>query len=193
MFSQTATHSTLLARLADVHDPSAWTEFHDRYCELVRTFCRVRGLQPADADDVLQDVMLSLSKSMPGFRYDPSKGKFRSYLKTVVMHAISKKACQNNPAHRLSDVGSQALPQDDDDSLWEAQWRQYHLRRALRIVETEYSHLDRQAFERYAMSGEDVKSVAEALGMSVDHVYQAKSRIARRIGELIRAQVEEEG
>ncbi len=193
MYSQTATHSTLLARLADIHDSAAWTEFHDRYHELVRVFCRVRGLQAADADDVLQDVMLSLSKAMPGFRYDPAKGKFRSYLKTVVMHAISKKACQNSGAQRLSDVGSQALPKDDEEAQWEAQWRQYHLRRALRIVETEYSHLDRQAFERYAMAGEEVKSVAEALGMSVDAIYQAKSRIARRIGEVIRAQVEEEG
>jgi RNA polymerase sigma-70 factor (ECF subfamily) len=193
MLSQTATHATLLARLADGHDSGAWAEFHDRYAELVQRCCRVRGLQPADRDDVLQEVLLSLSKSMPGFRYDPSKGKFRSYLKTVVMHAISRKACQNSPAYRLSDVGSQAHPDGDDESLWEGEWRQYHLRRALKVVESEYSHLDRQAFERYALGGEEVRSVAEALGMSIDHVYQAKSRIARRIGELIRAQVEEEG
>jgi RNA polymerase sigma-70 factor (ECF subfamily) len=138
--------------------------------------------------------MLSLSKAMPAFRYDPAKGKFRSYLKTVVLHAASKKACQNKPALRLSDVGSQALPGDgDEEALWEAQWRQYHLRRALRTVESEYSHPDRQAFERYALNGEEAREVAEALGMSVNQVYQAKSRIARRIGELVQAQVEEEG
>jgi RNA polymerase sigma factor (sigma-70 family) len=193
MLSQTATHTTLLARLADSRDAGAWADFHDRYAELVRRCCRVRGLQPADCDDVLQDVLLSLSKSMSGFRYDPAKGKFRSYLKTVVMHAIAKKACQKAPAQPLSDVRSQALPEEDDEALWEAQWRQYHLRRALSVVESEYSHQDRQAFERYALLGEEVGSVAEALGMSTDHVYQAKSRIARRIGDLVRAQVEEEG
>jgi RNA polymerase sigma-70 factor (ECF subfamily) len=194
MLSQTATHATLLARLADSHDPAAWAEFHQRYAGLVRSFCRIRGLQASDCDDVLQDVMLALSKAMPGFRYDPAKGKFRSYLKTVVMHAISKKACQNNPARRLSDIGSQALPADDDsEAQWEGQWRQYHLRRALAVVESEFSQQDRLVFERYGLAGEEAQGVARAMGMSVDQVYQAKSRIARRIGELVRAQVEEEG
>ena len=126
--------------------------------------------------------MFSLSKSMPGFRYDPTKGQVPlTTSRPNVMHAISKKACQTGVASRLSDVGSQSLPSGEEDAQWEAQWRQYHLRRALTVVETEYSHLDRQAFERYALGGEEVKAVAEALNMSIDHVYQAKSRIARRI------------
>lgn len=82
------THISLLARLSGGEDPLAWTEFCHRYGELIRNFCRAQHLQPADCDDVLQDVLMSLTKSMPRFEYDPSRGKFRSYLKTITLHAI---------------------------------------------------------------------------------------------------------
>ncbi len=194
MLSYTATHTTLLARLADSQDPGAWVEFVNRYEELVRRFCRVRGVNEADTDDVLQDVLVSLTKAMPGFQYDPAKGKFRSYLKTVVVHAIARKSRQNPAAARLSDIGTAASPAEaSEEAQWESEWRRHHLRRALRVIEAEFSHTDRQAFERNALRGESAAHVAEALGISVDHVYQAKSRIARRVSALVHAQVEEEG
>ncbi|HYE62176.1 MAG TPA: sigma-70 family RNA polymerase sigma factor [Phycisphaerales bacterium] len=194
MLSHSATQSILLARLADSQDPTAWAEFVERYADLIRRFCHLRGLSDADTEDTLQDVLLSLTKSMPGFRYDPSKGKFRSYLKTVVVHAISKKLLQNPRHARLSAVGSTGTPADEaDEALWESEWRQYHLRRALKTIEAEFSHSDRQAFERNALRGEPAQNVADALNISVDSVYQAKSRISRRLSALIRQQVEEEG
>lgn len=194
MLSHSATQSLLLSRLADGQDPTAWAEFVDRYADLIRRFCQLRGLTDADTEDTLQDVLLSLTKSMPGFRYDPSKGKFRSYLKTVVVHAISKKLAQNPRHARLASVGSSSSPTDlTEEALWESEWRQYHLRRALKVIEAEFSHADRQAFERNALRGEPAQQVATALNISVDSVYQAKSRISRRLSALIREQVEEEG
>lgn len=194
MLSYTQTHSTLLARLGDSQDTAAWSEFVARYEDLIRRFCRGRGVTEADTDDILQDVLVSLTKSMPGFQYDPAKGKFRSYLKTIVIHAIGRKARQNPGAIRLSDVGTAASPEAEaEEAQWEMEWRQHHLRRALRVIETEFSQLDRQAFEKNALRGESAQQVAQALGISVDHVYQAKSRIARRISALVLAQVEEEG
>ena len=66
MSAQLTTHTTLLARLAKGDDSSAWQEFNDRYGQLIRGFARRRGLQPADCDDVAQEVLLGLSKAMPG-------------------------------------------------------------------------------------------------------------------------------
>ena len=83
-----STHTSLLARLSDGVDPSAWKEFHDRYSDLILGFAHRYGLQSADRDDVAQEVLLSLSKAMEGFTYDPAKGKFRSYLKTVTLRTI---------------------------------------------------------------------------------------------------------
>lgn len=195
MYSNTATHTTLLLRLAQ-EDLGAWSEFCSRYGELIRAFCIRRGLQPADIEDVQQDVLISLTKSMPGFQYDPAKGKFRSYLRTVVSHAISRRFRQN-PGHAgLSQIdGSRAeVPgESDEDEHWEVEWRQHHLRLAMKMIHSEFNDNDWAAFEAYALEGKDAKELAASLGLSIDAVYQAKSRILRRLTQVIEVQVAEEG
>lgn len=146
-------------------------------------------------EDVRQDVLLSLSKAMPNFEYDPAKGLFRSYLKTVVMRAISRRMCQNTAPVTLSAVGEPAgrAGAEDEDAAWEEEWRQYHFRRAMSTIENEFGEKDRQAFSLYALAGRDAAGVARDLAMSVDSVYQAKSRIMKRLATLIGGQVAEEG
>ncbi len=195
VFAQTTTHVSLLARLHDGKDTAAWREFCDRYEELIRGFARRQGVVGSDADDVVQDVMLSLTKAMPGFNYDASKGKFRSYLKTIVVHAISARSRQNPRVSALGE-GTQTAPAAPDgggQEPWEAEWRQYHLRQAMKAVRAEFKASDLAAFEGYVNAGRDPSSVARELGMSVDSVYQAKSRILRKLSETIARQVEEEG
>lgn len=195
MYAQTTTHGTLLARLNGGGDTAAWREFCDRYEELIRAFARRRGLSAVDCDDVLQDVMLALTKSMPGFRYDPGKGKFRSYLKTVTLHALLRRSRQNSNAAPL-EVGDGSVSraiEDETEETWETEWRQYHLRTAMKAVRAEFNAADLDAFERYAVNGEDAASVARTLGLSVDQVYQAKSRVLKRLSQVIAHQVEEEG
>lgn len=196
MYSQTATHSTLLARVRDAGDTGAWVEFCSRYGELIRGFCKRQGLQPSDIDDVQQDVLLALTKVMPKFEYDAAKGTFRGYLKTAVLHAIYRKSCQKRGETRLPDIEETtrvAAGDSQADIHWEAQWRQYHLSRAMRLIDAEYSITDREAFEQYAVAGRAATAVAADLGVSADSVYQAKSRIMRRLAELIEQQVQEEG
>lgn len=195
MHAQTTTHITLLARLSDRGDALAWREFCDRYEELIRGFARRQGVKITDWDDVVQDVMLALTKALPGFAYDPSKGKFRSYLKTITLHAIFRRSRQNPGATPLgSSDGSNIGPSDDEgEETWEAEWRQYHLRVAMRSIKPEFNPDDLAAFQAYAISGQDAATVASQLGMSVDAVYQAKSRILRRLSQTIAQQVAEEG
>lgn len=196
MYTQTATHATLLARLSDGSDATAWQEFHARYAELIHRFARGRGLQASDCDDILQDVLLSLSKSMPEFRYDPTKGKFRSYLKTVVLHAISKRIRQSRASTSLETLGDAVHESSSDPSaeeLWEMEWRQHHVRHAMKIMETEFKGTDLEAFRRCALQDHEPASVARELEISVDSVYQAKSRILKRLSAVIGAQVADEG
>ncbi len=196
VLAQTTTHISLLARLSGGSDQTAWAEFSDRYQELIRSFARRQGLGPHDQDDVVQDVMLALTRAMPGFAYDPTKGKFRSYLKTVTLHAIFRRSRQKPGAASLGDVSTASgTPEARDraEDAWEAEWRSYHLRMAMRSIKAEFSPSDIEAFDAYVGAGTPAEQAAADLGISVDRVYQAKSRILRRMGELIAAQVEEEG
>lgn len=196
MLAQTTTHGTLLARLSGGNDASAWGEFLDRYGDLIRRFAVRRGMQAADADDVTQDVLMSLTRSMPGFRYDPAKGKFRSYLKTAVLRAVIKKNRQKPGEVKIGDVEAAVTRALDDatiDEVWEVEWRQYHLRQAMRAIDVEFNATDRAAFAQYAVDGRPAQETADALDVSVEQVYQAKSRILKRVRQLIEQQIRDEG
>jgi RNA polymerase sigma-70 factor (ECF subfamily) len=189
------THATLLARLSDSTDTRAWREFCDRYGELIRTYARRRGLQPADCEDVLQEVLLGLSRAMPGFEYDPERGRFRGYLKTFVSRAVN---------HRLRQVyaaaGQQSMEEADagpgedaHTAVWEDEWRAYHLRQAWQAVGGELSTRHRLAFEALLLDGRDARETAELFEMTLDQVYQIKSRGLRRLSEQIQEQIRDEG
>ncbi len=195
---QYTTCATLLARLADGQDPVAWRDFCERYGRLIDGFARRRGLQAADRDEVVQEVLTALSRALPGFHYDPARGMFRAYLKTATIRAIGHFFRQKRGERLLGDDGleAQVAAQTRDhaiDAHWEAEWRQYHLSLAMRTISVEFSEQDLAAFRGYALEENGAAATAERLGLSVDQVYQAKSRILKRLGELVRAQVEDEG
>lgn len=196
MFAQSTTHGTLLARVADGTDPAAWREFCDRYSDLIRGFATRQGLQPADCDDVVQESLVSLTKAMPGFQYDPSRGKFRSYIKTVVLHAIFKNSRQKEGQAALGDIEQLAHTASEDETVeqaWDSEWRAYHLRLAMSVIESEFNKSDRAAFQMYAVEDCDARETATKLGMSIEQVYQAKARVLRRLSEIIEQQVADEG
>jgi DNA-directed RNA polymerase specialized sigma24 family protein len=71
------TRATLLARLRDPADADAWREFTRLYAGVVYGFARRRGLQDADAADLMQDVLRSVAGHVGPLEYDPARGRFR--------------------------------------------------------------------------------------------------------------------
>ncbi len=192
-----STHVSLLARLKEQGDATAWAEFDDRYRELLFRFARTRGLQPADADDVTQEVLAAAHEALPEFDYDPARGRFRGWLRTAVVRAVGKRLRPGadalaRPGTEPFDEGARAVDPDLDHDF-EIEWRHYHLRLATAKVRLEFNARDLAAFEACALEGRAAAEVATALGMSVDSVHQAKSRILRRVREHVAAQVAEEG
>ena len=194
--AQTTTHGTLLARVADPSDQAAWTDFCAQYEELIRAFARRQGVFGADADDVVQEVLLALTKALPGFEYSPAKCKFRSYLKTVVVRAIHRRREREGGFVALGSLEhkSDAGPGGDGlDEVWEEEWRQQHLRRALRRIESDFNAQDVRCFRAYVLEGENADAVAERMSVNVGQVYQVKHRMLSRLRDLIAEQVEDEG
>ena len=85
-----ATRPSLLMQLRDHADAEAWQTFALLYAPLVYGYCRKSGLQDADAADVTQEVLEHVSRSIRGFEYDPRKGRFRDWLRTVTRHRVSR-------------------------------------------------------------------------------------------------------
>ena len=191
--AQFTTHLSLLHRLSTGSDPEAWREFHDRYGLLIRGMARRQGLQDADCDEVVQDVLTALAQSMPGFQYDPKRGMFRAYLKTITVRKILARRRRVGEVVVTDDQLELATTDNRIDAMWESEWRQYHLRQALSVVETEFNAVDRAAFEAYAIRAESAAETAEKIGITTNQVYQAKSRILRRLERIIARQVHDEG
>src|SRR5436305_14581075 len=83
-----ATRASLLVRLRDGSDVGAWREFVHLYAPIIYGFARKRGLQDADAADLMQDVLRSVSTAMPRLEYDPIRGTFRGWLFTVTRNKV---------------------------------------------------------------------------------------------------------
>jgi len=189
--SRDQTRASLLARLSGDVDRAVWLEFFDQYADLILGFARRRGLQDQDCEDVLQNVLMSLVNAMPGFVYDQSKGRFRSYLLTVTRRAVYQQFRQKKAEFPLPLLEPSA-PQEQDDEVWEFEWRRYHVRKAMRTVEQEFSEKNVQAFTQYVLNGLPPQEVSSGLGVSIEQVYQAKSRILKRLSEIIEQQRREE-
>lgn len=193
-----STSATFIARLARGASQAEWYQFLARYGEPILSIARRHGLQQADCDDVLQDSMIEVTRSMKGF--DSSRGRFRNYLRQIVLRVTYRKVRQKyaesgqQPLDEHRIVGTRRLLAcEHGEDVWEDEWRRYHVRQALRTIESEFSELNRTAFMMCTAHGQSPQHVAELLGISVDQVYQAKSRILRRLHAVIELQVAEEG
>jgi RNA polymerase sigma-70 factor (ECF subfamily) len=185
------TRASMFDRLNDTEPArreTEWGRFRERYAPVVAGFARNLGVRPQDADDVIQDVFLGFFSVSEKFRYDPSKGRFRGYLKTVTVNAIRDRFGRRT---RLNEVPLPELP-DDAPALaeqWDKAWDEHVMRRAVEATRAEYAAHPKtfEAFNRYALNRQPAADVARDLGMNVDNVYQAKHRVM----ETLRAKVKQ--
>src|SRR6266550_1074236 len=82
------TRASLLERLKDLGDQTSWNEFYQTYRELIYSVARKAGLNETEAEDVVQDTVISVAKKMPGFTYDPAVDSFKGWLLTVTRWRI---------------------------------------------------------------------------------------------------------
>ncbi|MFQ5414532.1 MAG: RNA polymerase sigma factor [Phycisphaerae bacterium] len=184
------TRLSFLQRLQGRSNELSWAEFHDRYGELLYRFARGRGASHSDAEETVQEVEISLFKAIDKFQYDPRKGRFRGYLRTAVVRALARLAQQR--ANREVPLDPQTLDgitrQDaDDDAQWEREWRLHRLRWAFRSIANEFEPATLEAFRLCALAHRPVDETAKQLGISKASVYQAKSRVLKRLRERIDA------
>jgi RNA polymerase sigma factor (sigma-70 family) len=186
-----STHLTFLLRLRDRADKLSWQEFHERYGQLLYRYARGRGASHADAEDVVQEVEMYLFKAINDFEYDARKGRFRTYLRSAVVHALGRRASKQagQPAaldpQTLDYVSSEK--EASADARWEREWQLHRLRWAMQSIAGEFEPLTLRAFEMHVLGGRPVAETAGELGLSKASVYQARSRILKRLREQLAA------
>ncbi len=188
------TRPTLLRRLPDAGDEEAWRSFVETYGPLVFRFALRRGLQPSDAADLVQEVMLKVARNIGRFDYDPERGRFRGWLFTIAWRALIDRA---NRVKRRSEVSGDRIaettpdPTADAEALWDSEYRRSLLQRALPLVKPQFTESTWEAFRLTTLEGHGADETARQLGISVGSVYVARSRVTARLRERIR-QIEAE-
>lgn len=190
MTNSPTTRNSLLLRLRDGNDLLAWDQFVGLYAPLVYGFARRKGLQDADAADIAQDVMTSVAQQMRQWEYDSNRGSFRGWLFTIARNRL--KNWRASAARRMDGTGgdenqetiqtcAKTLPDDD----WDAEYAQHVFHWAAEIVKQLVSAQTWQAFALTAIDGRSGDDAATALSMSVGAVYLARSRVMKRLKELV--------
>jgi RNA polymerase sigma factor (sigma-70 family) len=195
------TRATLLARIKDGRDAEAWREFLSLYGPVVYGFARNRGLQDADAADLMQEVLRSVARNAEKMEYDPKRGTFRGWLYTVTRNKIYNFLTgQKNRPRASGDSGTHerldAVPdthEADPDAQWETEYRRQLSAKAMERVKHEFQPATWEAFWGTAVDGKPAADVGKTLKMSTGAVYVAKSRVIARLrDEVQRLEAESE-
>jgi len=184
------TSSSLLRRVQQ-HDSDAWDRLVHLYSPLIYDWCRQQGLQPVDAADVSQEVFCAVAGGIERFRHDRPGDSFRGWLWTVTRNKIrdffrgkGKREEARGGTEMLRQINE--LPDDEPDlSVGPAtsEVTSDPFRRAVELLKAEFEDRTWQAFWRVTVDQQPTADVADELGISVNAVRKAKSRVLRRMRE----------
>lgn len=193
--SSTETRNSLLLRLTDRRDVEAWEEFVSIYEPVVYRLARARGLQEADAKDVVQEVLLAISKAIEYWQPDPEKGRFRDWLYRIARNLIVNHLTRR--ATRASSPGGTDIWQlfnSQQDPLvepcpltqsYELEYRRELFRYAADQVKQRVRPKTWQAFQLLSIDQVPLAQVAAQLQMSEGAVLVAKCRVLSRLREIV--------
>jgi RNA polymerase sigma-70 factor (ECF subfamily) len=198
------TPASLLHRLKDPADGLAWSEFYLTYRDLIYSVARRAGLTELEASEVVQDTLISVSRKIPGFSYDPSKDSFKGWLLTVTRWRIRDQLERRAQAAKQEHARSASVPGGQDTrtatierlpdsatvdlaAVWEEEWEAHLLQAALARVKRQAHPQHYQIYHLHAILGQSTREVARALNVSTAQVYLGK----HRVGNLIKKEVRE--
>jgi RNA polymerase sigma-70 factor (ECF subfamily) len=179
------TSASLLQRVRERNDAAGWERLVGLYTPLIRTWVGRHVPQPGDADDVVQQVFAVVVARLPQFVHNGRPGAFRCWLRSItVNHLRAFWRSRRQPAGQAE--AEAALDQLEDPAsnpsrLWDREHDSHVARKLMEYVEPEFRPVTWQAFRRLVLDGAEPAVVAAELGLSVNAVLIAKSRVLRRL------------
>ena len=182
------TTTKLLDALRDYRNEPAWAQIDARYRPVIRGLARQLGLGESDAEEVAQQSLSEFVRAYRDGRYDRGKGRLSSWILGIAHHTTLRMIRSGKRAG-ATDAAELAERADEQQlrTIWVDERDREILQRALAVVRDESAVDDRtlRAFELVGLRGVPAAEAAAQCGMSVDQVYVAKSRVTKRLRELV--------
>jgi RNA polymerase sigma-70 factor (ECF subfamily) len=175
------TSASLLRRLKQSADrETTWARFVHLYTPLLYHWARKLGLTAHDAADLVQEVFTLLLRKLPEFDYQPERS-FRGWLRTVTLNRWRDLCARRRvPVEDAALVPEPAGP-DPVEVFAEEEYRRHLVRRALEVMQAEFPPATWRACWEYMIAARPPGEVARELGITVNAVYLAKSRVLSRL------------
>jgi RNA polymerase sigma-70 factor, ECF subfamily len=187
---------SLLERLAGAPTDDDWSRLNDLYQPLLRAWMARTGVPPADADDLIQEVLLVVFREVAGFERR-GQGAFRAWLRTILTNRVRDyfRASQHRPSATggsdfLRSLDELESPGSALRLLWDREHDEHIAASLLRRVQPDFAAPTWQAFRRHVLEGEPAAHVAQELGLSLNSVLLAKSRVLKRLRQELAGFVE---
>jgi len=191
------TRYSLLSRLQNREDQDSWKDFFETYWRLIYSFARKSGLTETEAEEVVQETVISVAKNIEKFKRDRALGSFKAWLRNLTRWRIAdqlRKRSRFAEAEKMTaDEMSRRMEQiaagvdANAASVWEEEWQSNLLNAALERIKHRVKEEHYQIFDFYVLREWPVGKVAQTLGVSAARVYLVKHRVARLIRKEIRA------
>jgi RNA polymerase sigma factor (sigma-70 family) len=204
--SSLTTRRSLLSRLKESNAEESWRQFFDTYWRLIYATARNAGLTDSEAQEVVQETVLTVVRKIKSFSYDPTIGSFKGWLLTIVRWRIAdqfrKRQQQIQPLRARAGTetsGTATLERVADptpidlEAVWDEEWHRTLFAAALARVKRQANARHYQMFDLYAVKHWPVLKVAQTLGVSAGQVRLAKHRVTTLMRrEVARLEKEEE-
>ena len=193
-----ATRRSLVERLADGGDQRRWQEFFDTYWKLIYSAARQSGLTDTEAQEVVQETVITVAKNIDKLKYDPAIGSFKGWLLQITRWRIADQFRKREPGNvkrpRSPDDRATAtierVPDSrviDLDAVWEAEWKENLFETAIARVKKQVEPKQYQIFDCYVRKEWPAQKVAERLRINIGEVYLARHRVGALLKKEIRA------
>jgi RNA polymerase sigma-70 factor (ECF subfamily) len=185
------TRPSLLLRIRDPSDAGAWQTFDALYRPMLQRFARSRGLSAEDAEDVAQQCLAVITDRIAEFSYDPQKGRFRSWLRTLVNNRVrnllrDRRELQGETADFQNLAERAPSPEEAFDQIWAEE----HLWHCLRELRGEVEEATFLAFQQYVIEQRPIEQVCRELNLAPGNVYTIKWRLTQRVADKMRELVD---
>lgn len=186
------TRKTLVRKLKNIDDHQSWREFFETYWRLLYSFAIKSGCTEAEAEEVVQETIVSVARKMPDFSYDPGICSFKGWLMHVANWRVIDQLRKRN--HRLAPIpnepgtnGTSALERIPDplgpeiERLWHQEWQEKILIAAIEKVKRRCNPEHYQIFYLANVKRKSPSDIAGSLGVSRGRIYLAKHRVAKMV------------
>jgi RNA polymerase sigma-70 factor (ECF subfamily) len=192
------TRYTLLSRLEDWDDQDSWKEFFDIYWRLIYSVAIKSGLTESEAQDVVQETIISVAKDIHKFKRDRALGSFKGWLRNVTRWRIADQLRKRTRAANPDDSTTAAeLPRPDvadipdpagsaAESVWDEEWQSNLLHAALERIRKSIKEEHYQIFDLYVVKQWPARKVARALRTNIGLVYLVKYRVSALLQKEVR-------